>query len=388
MPGPRFFQLPPPPPQMPNGSATPFVWGQTDTGGVAPHPAISSAIDNATQGLLGFLGLGQSDNRANLYGQLLQAAIPFSAPLGRVFHGTGQALEMFDPARNSIHDLLGLYQHMAEDPAYADYFALHHTPVATVKEPGAYSAYQDARRPNVVPAVPQAKNALDLMNPLPEEDWNALSKAAVQIHPDVADDVEKYRKLQDALQAAGSSVRGMMPALVHDGLARLFSDNPDLLTRAGFDALRYEDFLGPDPAWYSSPTEGAIRSRASWAVPASTPIQTPWGAPLTRSAVGAAPPTASPVGDLLKRYQAEGAAQAPWKAVTQGLFKHLTGEGEFPEAEIKAWAAQHNAGKGPGLWELIHPSSLASWGTFNSPEEAAAAARAHPNIKFQISPKK
>src|SRR3990167_1897147 len=53
---------------------------------------------------------------------LLAAAIPFSAPLGKVFHGTNKSIKFFNNKKADVMDRFGHYIHFSERPEYAEMY--------------------------------------------------------------------------------------------------------------------------------------------------------------------------------------------------------------------------------------------------------------------------
>ena len=191
---------------------------------------------------------------------LKMAGIPFMAPLGKVFHGTPRVFESFDPALSTIEDKFGKFApHLAEDPTYAEGYA--GVPGSGFK---AKEFYQQGR-PNVIPAKISAKNALDLFDRehgVDPKDYQSLIDNA---SPQSANLLKVYKD---------SPNWATQTSVIHDVL----QNDPELLHRAGFDAIKYSDMGNP-----------------VWTVLDPDKVHTPWGTPLGPSQIPNPPPELSHV---------------------------------------------------------------------------------------------
>jgi len=99
--------------------------------GISPAPPAEfegarSALDTMTQGALGFMGLGDQNNRANLGGQMASAAIPV---VGGMVDAKGALQQLVGTAAKPIARFLGWQRGLPEE-------GIPHVPLYNVEGPG------------------------------------------------------------------------------------------------------------------------------------------------------------------------------------------------------------------------------------------------------------
>ena len=211
-------------------------------------------------------------------GQVMGVVAGLDAPalmkklgIDSIKHGTRSTFKKFDPSKYDINDVLGWMTHGAERPGYADEYAF-----GKVKPKG-YGDY----RPQVIPIVPKAKNVLDLVDPNPDDIAAALAalpkgsrekQLLLEMFKDVKSgrrEAEYFVKPTHWQEGIPDELFGSRRGVPKDNPAtRAVADQlrltPEQFEKTPFDAIRYSDV-----------------GEKSWAVPERTPIETPWGAPLT-----------------------------------------------------------------------------------------------------------
>lgn len=166
-----------------------------------------------------------------------------------VFHGTRQTFDTFDPTKNDVFDKLGWMTHFAEDPQYADVYAAADG-LKVGQNPGTAS--------RVIPAHLDAKNTFDTINPsIPD-----LETYLAALPPHRRNSELANFKADKKHWKPGSATK----KLAQNSINRLAND-PDLIKRTPFDAVRYLD--GGEP---------------TWAIPNPAQATTPWGTPLGQPA--------------------------------------------------------------------------------------------------------
>jgi hypothetical protein len=214
-------------------------------------------------------GVATPDEKAEWYsagagqiaGQVSDAGLPFAAiNKGPVFHGAPRVFEKFDPTRYDKNDVLGWMTHFAENPEYAESYAM-----GNMKHSG------KAEAPNMIAAHPQAQNTLDLVNP----NMDDLSQAIASFPKDDYRRKQMIKEFKDARRYPGTTRNDLSQTHypnkdeIPDNEIPMFHLAENLRFREGdlektpFDAIRYNDM-----------------DKKSWAIPAQTPITTPWGARL------------------------------------------------------------------------------------------------------------
>lgn len=211
------------------------------------------SIDGLVNLVKGTLGIDPDPNEsstgyaANAASQLTQAGLPFLAISkgNPVFHGTKKVFEKFNPEVYDTGDTLGALTHFASQPEYADMYATGNAKSG----PGI--------KPNIIKAVPDAKNVLDLT---PDDlNWDDISQMVGSLPDKSKEDIIKTYKI---MRAGSSGSKKLAQELLVSGLYRELNDRK-VLSNSPFDAIHYRD-----------------QGHNSWAVPETTPINTPWGAPL------------------------------------------------------------------------------------------------------------
>lgn len=179
---------------------------------------------------------------------VLTSGLPFASyipKLGRNFllHGTARTFDKFDPSRGATSDILGHYQpHATPSNRYAETYS------------GKYHG-QGKYAPRLIPIQPEARNVLDLMDPNIDDLGQALASLTPRERSFL---VAKY-KSNRSFSSPEESKRDLAFQL-RDRL-----NNPEVVKRLPFDAIRYDD-LGEE----------------AWTFPHSTVLKTPWGTPLTQ----------------------------------------------------------------------------------------------------------
>lgn len=187
--------------------------------------AVIDVVSGSVEGLIGKQPIDKNSTAdwSNLATQGLTslAGLPFAniLPRGRVYHGTGNAFNEFDAAKSLNRGKHGAGLYFAEDPEYA-------------------STYAIGDKANVMPAIIDNKNTLDLNN-LTEADINALLS---NINTPYKRALQTYRE---------------------KGWNELFRQRMEFLPieeleGTGFDAIRSHLF---EP------------SKNIWTIPASTPVR-------------------------------------------------------------------------------------------------------------------
>lgn len=234
-----------------------------------------TGLDTMVGGVKGLLGLDVDPNGSmgskvgNFTGQLAQSGLPFSKILGgnSIFHGSKSAFDKFKPELNDESDVLGWMTHLAEDPKYAEQYA-----VGSAKHGGA-SSYD---RPNIIAAKPEAQNTLDLVDPNPDD----MSAALAGLDPIQRQYAIKNFKGYRSSVRNDTSARDILTDERHypdvsniprnelavRALAEYIRLDPNSFAKTPFDAIRYNDM-----------------GHKSWAIPADTPIRSAYGAPLTNT---------------------------------------------------------------------------------------------------------
>lgn len=293
----------------------------------ALDPTWKKVIRGGTEGIAGAAsslfgqnfepGAPSAFDKGNATGQLLQAGLPFLGYAGKladtlkggtaltegigeapqVYHGTQRLFEKFNPTKNDTSDVLGWMTHFAEDPNYAGTYAggqskglkkISFNPSYGAVEPGEliHESYpfRPSRSeitkvsPQVIAARPKAQNVLDLADPNPDD----LSAALASLAPD------KRKGMLNEFKAAKANVREDP-----EGATRLLKENHyGSVARADVPKneipVRYlADRLRMEPEEFDRTLFDAIRYRdnehKAWAIPSHTPIETPWGTPLTET---------------------------------------------------------------------------------------------------------
>ena len=162
-----------------------------------------------------------------------------------VFHGTRQTFDLFDPDKNDIFDKLGWMTHFAEDPRYADVYA----------DPEGLKAFINVgKSPRVIPAQLDVKNTFDTVNPNASD----LETYLAALKPHARRSELQSFKLNKKFEEPGSPTK----KLARSSIDRIAND-PDLISRTPFDAVRYLD-----------------GGEAAWAIPNPAQATTPWNTPL------------------------------------------------------------------------------------------------------------
>jgi hypothetical protein len=204
------------------------------------HPILSSVGDFVTGGATDpEKKIGLSD--------VAMAGIPFAAPAGKVFHGTINKFEHFDPNRYNLGDILGNYTHFTENPELADSW------VQSYKN-GIPIANKGFKGTNIRPATLDIKNAVDISDrDMDPRDLVKILKVAPESEKD-----HIVGAFVNTVHNRNSRINYLQRSL-YDTLRR-----PEVLKEAGFDGVKYYDAGGGGP---------------SWAVPETTQIKSPWGLP-------------------------------------------------------------------------------------------------------------
>jgi len=204
--------------------------------------ALQESADSVLSKLIGVIGgmtgLPTPDTKFKRGIEVLAAGIPFSAPLGKVFHGTPANIKNLETSYSQ--GFLPQFSHFAEQPNVAETFA----------NARSFRGGSSGGGQNLIPAKLDVKNALDLTQSLPYGDYEALRRSAQK--PWMRDELNNF----DQLDQSEKMLR----------IENILNRDPDFLKRAGFDqAIKYSNAL----------SEGDI----GWAAHPSL-ARTPWGIPL------------------------------------------------------------------------------------------------------------
>lgn len=215
-------------------------------------------IDGLVNLVKGTLGIDPDPNEsstgyaANAASQIAQAGLPFLAISkgNPVYHGTKRVFEKFNPEVYDTSDTLGALTHFASQPEYADSYT-RLPPDWTGVNP---SGKSNMLKPNMIQAVPEAKNVLDLTpNDL---NWDDISQVVASLPETSRERILKYYR---GMRQHGTK------AAQEDLVSNLYRELNDRksLSNSPFDAIHYRD-----------------QGNMSWAVPETTPIKTPTGVEL------------------------------------------------------------------------------------------------------------
>jgi hypothetical protein len=271
---------------------------------------LGEAAYDYTAGLLGLPG--QPQTRANQYGELTEAGIPFLA-LGRklklpeinkkpvVFRGdpgvnpTGKVYSEINPQYFNRQDTLGYMAHAAEDKDYANSYMYKAGSPYSPNQTEHYYPNADAR-PNLTAVTSTtSKNAVDLTKLPDAEDTEKLIKGLEWWRPErspfgSADRLNTRQKAKDLAEEIPHLYRKQMEIdkklregtpLSHREMRdleqigdamddiRIPLNDPEITDKLGFDAIRYTDI-----------------NKASWAFPDVSKMETPWGTKLGQKSMG------------------------------------------------------------------------------------------------------
>jgi hypothetical protein len=200
---------------------------------------------------------------SNLGTQTVEAGLPFAAyGIPKLFHGTRKIFKYFDPSKYDVSDVLGWMTHAAKNPHYAARYAF-----------GDIKGWGGGENPNIRAIVPKAENVLDLIDPTPDDLSAALAtmeplrrKEAIRVFKDARRQVAHKGDIYKYIKSSHYPSLGEIPReeIPIRSLAEKIRLTPEDFDRSLFDAIRYRD-VGEE----------------AWAFPSRTPLETPWGVPLT-----------------------------------------------------------------------------------------------------------
>lgn len=154
-----------------------------------------------------------------------EAAIPF--PIGKkVFHGSPFRFKEFDPSMTDKQDTLGSMMHFAENPRYAETYTGQGLNVSKTHPYIDRTEFPES--PNIRVSELDVDQALDIIDNFSSEDVKRLLEAGFPM------------SVMSRVIDVGPRERA---ALVN----MILQENPDMLRKAGYQAIRYQDL--DEPAW-------------------------------------------------------------------------------------------------------------------------------------------
>lgn len=155
----------------------------------------------------------------------LKAGIPLSKafPEGKLFHGSPNNFERFNPAQNNSWDLLGRYTHFTPSPEYADKFAT--------------KGYSTQKKSNILRANIKADNILDLTgSDVPSEDIARLVSVMPRNDRAILIDRVRARNRGDTGYFNDGSESTKASDIQH------FLNQEGMPEKLPFDGIKYQDF--------------------------------------------------------------------------------------------------------------------------------------------------